>query len=124
LKEHRDNSIGKQIMPSFAPQPIRTGYHFQIAQDELGYWVAREKEGLIGGIFRTQKDALRFALFETAGDNTYVRVLPVDGSLRAPSVNGSKQKSAPRLRRSLGDRCPVQKRRRRRPIGSARYLGL
>jgi hypothetical protein len=38
--------------------------------------VAKDKEGLIGGVFRTQKDALRFALFEVAGDCDCVRILP------------------------------------------------
>jgi hypothetical protein len=28
--------------------------------------VAKDKEGLIGGVFRSQRDALRFALFEVA----------------------------------------------------------
>jgi hypothetical protein len=37
--------------------------------------VAQDREGLIGGVFRTQKDALRFALFEAAGDSACVRVL-------------------------------------------------
>jgi hypothetical protein len=101
-------------MPSFAPQPIRTGYHFEIAQDEMGYWVAREKEGLIGGIFRTQKDALRFALFETAGDNTCVRLLPSDCPPHILPVSDSKEKSARAFRRSLKRSRPVQRRRRRR----------
>jgi len=100
-------------MPSFAPQPIRTRYYFEIVQDELGYWVAREKEGLIGGIFRTQEDALRFALFEAAGDNTCVRLLPVEGSPHAPSVSGSKEKSPRGFRRRLQRRHPTQRRRRR-----------
>jgi hypothetical protein len=38
-------------------------------------WVAEDKEGLIGGVFRTQKDALRFALFEAAGDSACVKVV-------------------------------------------------
>lgn len=114
LKEHRDNSVGKQIMLSFAPQLIRTLYHFEIVQDELGYWVAREKEGLIGGTFRTQKDALRFARFEAAGDNSCVRVLPVDGSPHAPSANGSKETSPRGFRLSLRYRRPARRRKDRR----------
>ena len=101
-------------MPSFAPQPIRPRYYFEILQDELGYWVAREKEGLIGGIFRTQKDALRFALFEAAGDNTCIRVLPIGDSLHLPSVSGLKEKSAPRFRRAPRSRHTMQRRRKRR----------
>ena len=63
-------------MSSFAPQAVLTQHHFEIAENARGYWVAKDKEGLIGGVFRTQKDALRFALFEVAGNRAYVRVLP------------------------------------------------
>jgi hypothetical protein len=63
-------------MSSFAPRAVFTPHHFEIAENARGYWVAKDKEGLIGGVFRTQKDALRFALFEVAGDSAYVRVLP------------------------------------------------
>jgi hypothetical protein len=70
------NRIGRMTMSSFAPRPVFTPHHFEIAEDRRGYWVAKDKEGLIGGVFRTQKDALRFALFEAAGDSACVRVLP------------------------------------------------
>ena len=65
-------------MSSFAPSHVSTPYHFEIAQNARGYWVAKDKEGLIGGVFRTQKDALRFALFEVGGDSARVQVLPAD----------------------------------------------
>lgn len=73
-------------MGSFAPRLIFTPHHFEIIQNERGYWVAKDKEGLVGGVFLTQKDALRFALFEVAGDSACVRVLPADGTpiYRAP----------------------------------------
>jgi hypothetical protein len=67
-------------MSSFAPRPILTPYHFEIVQNERGYWIAKDKEGLVGGVFLTQKDALRFALFEVAGDSACVRILPADGA--------------------------------------------
>jgi hypothetical protein len=67
-------------MPSFAPRLILAPHHFEIAQNRRGYWVAKDKEGLIGGVFRTQKDALRFALFEVAGDSACVRVSPADST--------------------------------------------
>jgi len=63
-------------MSNFVPQPVSTPHHFEIAENRRGYWVAQDKEGLIGGIFRTQKDAIRFALFEVGGDSACVRVLP------------------------------------------------
>jgi len=63
-------------MSTFTPGPVSTPHHFEIAENGQGYWEAQDREGLIGGVFRTQKDALRFALFEAAGDNVCVRVLP------------------------------------------------
>src|SRR5271165_4878279 len=54
--------------------------------DARGHWVAKDTEGLIGGVFRTRKDALRFALFEVAGDSACVRVLP-----RTPAPSGALQ---------------------------------
>jgi hypothetical protein len=63
-------------MSSFAPPAVLTLHHFEVSENGRGYWVAKDKEGLIGGVFRTQKDALRFALFEAAGDSTCVKVIP------------------------------------------------
>jgi hypothetical protein len=67
-------------MSNFAPHEISTPYHFAITQDKRGYWVAKDDEGLVGGVFRSQKDALRFALFEATGDRGRIRVLPADGA--------------------------------------------
>ena len=75
-------------MVSFVPRPILTPHHFEIAQNERGYWVVKDKEGLVGGVFLTQKDALRFALFEVAGDSACVRVLPADGGPMYPAQRG------------------------------------
>jgi hypothetical protein len=63
-------------MSSFAPFPALAPHHFEIVENGRGYWVAKDKEGLIGGVFRTQKDALRFALFEVGGNSARVHVLP------------------------------------------------
>jgi len=67
-------------MSSFAPSHVSTPYHFEIARNASGYWVAKDKEGLIGGVFRTQKDALRFALFEVGGDSSCVQLIPADST--------------------------------------------
>ena len=67
-------------MSSFAPLPVSTPYHFEIARNGRGYWVAKDKEGLIGGVFRIQKDALRFVLFEVGGDSSCVQLIPTDGT--------------------------------------------
>ena len=63
-------------MSSYAPAAVLTLHHFEVNENGRGYWVAKDREGLIGGVFRTQKDALRFALFEAAGDSTCVKVIP------------------------------------------------
>jgi hypothetical protein len=75
-KSNWSNEIGRTSMSSFAPQAVFTPHHFEITEDERGYWVAKDKEGLVGGVFRSRKDALRFALFEVDGDSACVRVLP------------------------------------------------
>jgi hypothetical protein len=62
-------------MSSFAPATVLALHHFEVSENGRGYWVAEDKEGLIGGVFRTQKDALRFALFEAAGDSACVKVI-------------------------------------------------
>jgi hypothetical protein len=62
-------------MTSFAPTAALPLHHFEVSENGRGYWVAEDKEGLIGGVFRTQKDALRFALFEAAGDSACVKVI-------------------------------------------------
>jgi len=70
-----------------------TPYHFEIAEDRRGYWVAEDHEGLVGGVFRTRKAALRFALFEAAGDSARIRVLPADGPrFPAPSSSSASSK--------------------------------
>ena len=43
--------------------------------------LTKDTQGPIHGVFRTQKDALRFALLEVAGDSACVRVLPRTGAL-------------------------------------------
>ena len=62
-------------MSSFAPAAVLTLHHFEVSENDRGYWVAEDEEGMIGGVFRTQKDALRFALFEAAGDSACVKVI-------------------------------------------------
>jgi len=63
-------------MSSFVPHAIPASHHFQVSVNERGYWVAEDREGLIGGVFRTQKDAIRFALNEAAGETECVKILP------------------------------------------------
>jgi hypothetical protein len=50
------------------PQP----HHFDIARSDHGLWRVEDRERLIGGTFRTRKDAIRFVMFETDGDRTCI----------------------------------------------------
>ena len=47
---------------------------FVVSQNPRGKWVARETDGMIEGVFHSQRDALRFALYE-AGDPRSVVVI-------------------------------------------------
>jgi len=44
--------------------PAGDSHLFLVGQSRHGYWVARDLEGRSEGIFRNQKDAVRFALSE------------------------------------------------------------
>ena len=59
-------------MPNFAPHYVCRPHHFDIRHSCRGFWTARDREGLTGGIFLTRRDAIRFALFEAGGDAAYV----------------------------------------------------
>jgi hypothetical protein len=45
---------------------------FLVTENPRGQWVAREGKGLVGGVFCTQRDAVRFALFETGNPKSVV----------------------------------------------------
>jgi hypothetical protein len=45
---------------------------FVVAQNARGKWVARETHGMIEGVFREQRDAVRFALYETGDPRSVV----------------------------------------------------
>lgn len=53
--------------------PSRTQPHqFDITRGARGLWNVTARDGLIGGVFRTRKDAVRFAVLEADGDKTCV----------------------------------------------------
>jgi hypothetical protein len=56
------------LAPGRSPHP----HHFDIARGHHGLWRVEDREGLIGGTFRTRRDAIRFAMFETDGDRTCI----------------------------------------------------
>lgn len=47
---------------------------FDVTENADGLWVAHERHGLGEGVFRTRRDAVRFALFETGNPNSVVVV--------------------------------------------------
>ncbi|MBV9859595.1 MAG: hypothetical protein JO038_05775 [Alphaproteobacteria bacterium] len=55
-------------MSPFVPHSIRSPCEFDIAPDRSGHWLARDRNGLVGGVFVTREAALHFALFEAGGD--------------------------------------------------------
>jgi hypothetical protein len=61
-------TAGCDRRPAFAP------HRFEISRDARGHWVVDDGEGLVGGVFVTCKDALRFALGEAGGDPAHVHV--------------------------------------------------
>ena len=55
---------------------------FLVTQDEFGRWIARENQGRVGGVFRSRREAIRFALFETGNHASAVVVDTAAGSRR------------------------------------------
>jgi len=50
--------------------------YFVVGMDGEGHWIARDRAGLIGGIFVSREAAIDFAEFETEHDQAAVEVLP------------------------------------------------
>jgi len=69
-------------MPYFElPPGQRVLREFTIRRDQRGRWIARETHGLLGGVFISCKEALRFALYEADGDAARVHVDPPQENL-------------------------------------------
>lgn len=49
---------------------------FVVGTDAEGYWIARDRAGLIGGIFISREAAIDFAEFEAEHDPEAIEVLP------------------------------------------------
>ncbi len=54
------------------PQRSLQPHHFDIARSGHGLWRVEDRDRLIGGIFRTRKDAIRFAMFEADGNRACI----------------------------------------------------
>jgi len=64
-------------MPYFElPPGQRVLREFTIRRDQRGCWIAHEAHGLLGGVFISRKEALRFALSEADGDAARVHLEP------------------------------------------------
>jgi hypothetical protein len=55
--------------------PMHEPHEFEIGRDACGHWVARGRDGLVGGVFRRREDAIRFALFEADGDSSRIHLV-------------------------------------------------
>jgi hypothetical protein len=62
----------ESTMPGLAQRRCFQPHHFDIARSDHGLWRVEDRERLVGGTFRTRKDALRFAMFETDGDRACI----------------------------------------------------
>ncbi len=49
---------------------------FVLGRDHDGHWVVRETHGLCGGVFTSERDAIRYAKFEAAERKVVIRVNP------------------------------------------------
>jgi hypothetical protein len=43
---------------------MTTNPHYIVGKDDMGHWIARDRDGQSGGVFRTCEAALRFAARE------------------------------------------------------------
>jgi hypothetical protein len=56
---------------------VKVGHHhFVVGMDAEGHWIARDRAGLVGGIFVSREAAIDFAEFETAHDPDAIEELP------------------------------------------------
>jgi hypothetical protein len=82
-------------MPAFVPTLVCPSYHFDIKRNRRGYWIVRDRDGLVGGTFLTRKDAVRFALFETGGDSAHVHAHPEPNPARFCRARAHRRSRAP-----------------------------
>ena len=66
--------------------------HFDIARSGGGIWRVQDREGMIGGIFRTREDAVRFAMFEADWDRRRVHFLRTEAAASLGRVNSGKHR--------------------------------
>jgi len=73
------NSVTKNLSMSHQASTafVKVGRpHFVVGTDAEGRWIARDRAGLVGGIFVSREAAIDFAEFEADHDPDAVEVLP------------------------------------------------
>jgi hypothetical protein len=48
---------------------------FELGRDHEGLWIVREKNGLYGGLFASEKAAIQYAKFESADRKSVIRII-------------------------------------------------
>lgn len=70
--QHKPNGYDSRPVPAT----------YVVGQDLDGHWLALETHGLAGGIFKTRRDAVRFACFESDAAPEAVAISPTPLTLR------------------------------------------
>jgi hypothetical protein len=58
------------------PRPVNDIHRFMVGRDVEGHWIARDEEGLTGGVFADRTAAIRFAVMESNHQPGAVRLAP------------------------------------------------
>ncbi len=64
-----DTKVEEKEVP---PEPLS----FVLGRDHGGLWIVQEANGRCGGLFASEKDAIRYAKFESAGRRSVIRFIP------------------------------------------------
>ena len=59
------------VQEEVPPEPLS----FELGRDHDGLWIVREKNGLYGGLFASEKAAIQYAKFESADRKSVIRVI-------------------------------------------------
>lgn len=76
------------MLPRSRPAPASRSHTFLVGPSRTGLWVVRDEHGDTEGVFRTQRDAVRFAYSEGASAQT-IRFISdtLDPSWYRPTAN-------------------------------------
>jgi hypothetical protein len=69
-------------MPGFPVlRPANDMHRFVVGRDGEGHWIARDEQGLTGGVFADKTAAIRFAVMESNHQAGAVRFAPATAKL-------------------------------------------